>query len=140
MRALLGRKEGWGDTMKQLISATLSLEAAKIYNDWEKQKKSAILSDLIVKENGNREHIIALQRRNSLLTAKLAELNVKVKVKEGLTPLVEEVNEMLIGTIYYQYWDKPSTIVEKNQKSPIKESAAEKMNREYFEKTGNYLF
>lgn len=122
--------------MKQLISATLSKEAAEVYNNWEKQKKSAILSDLIVKENGNREHIIALQRRNSLLVAKLAELNVKVKLKEGLTPLVEEVNEMLVGTIYYQYWEKPSTIVEKNHK----ESAAEKMNREFFEKTGEYLF
>jgi hypothetical protein len=37
--------------MKQLISATLSEEAAKIYNNWEKQKKSARLSELIVKEN-----------------------------------------------------------------------------------------
>eukprot|EP01046_Picozoa_sp_COSAG06_P112710 COSAG06_NODE_59392_length_274_cov_0.662857_1_plen_28_part_10 len=28
--------------MKQLISATLSEEAAQIYNNWEKQKKSKI--------------------------------------------------------------------------------------------------
>jgi hypothetical protein len=34
--------------MKQLISATLSEEAAIIYNAWEKQKKSARLSELIV--------------------------------------------------------------------------------------------
>lgn len=125
--------------MKQLISATLSKEAAEVYNNWEKQKKSAILSDLIVKENGNREHIIALQRRNSLLQAKMAEMNVKIKLKEGLTPLVEEVNEMLIGTIYYQYWrfdEKPSTIVEKKEEmTPL-----DKMNEEAFKRTGKYLF
>jgi len=122
--------------MKQLISATLSKEAAEVYNNWEKQKKSAILSDLIVKENGNREHIIALQRRNSLLQAKMAEMNVKIKLKEGLTPLVEEVNELLIGTIYYQYWENPSTIVEKKEEmSPL-----DKMNEEAFKRTGKYLF
>ena len=125
--------------MKSLISATLSIEARKIYDSWEKQKKSAILSDLIVKENGNREHIIALQRRNSLLQAKMAEMNVKIKLNEGLTPLVEEVNEMLIGTIYYQYWrfdEKPSTIVEKkDEMTPL-----DKMNEEAFKRTGKYLF
>jgi len=122
--------------MKQLISATLSKEAAEVYNNWEKQKKSAILSDLIVKENGNREHIIALQRRNSLLQAKMAEMNVKIKLKEGLTPLVEEVNELLIGTIYYQYWEKPSTIVEKKEEmTPL-----DQMNEEAFKRTGKYLF
>lgn len=114
----------------------MSKEAAEIYNNWEKQKKSAILSDLIVKENGNREHIIALQRRNSLLIAKLAQLNVKIKLKEGITPLVEEVNEMLIGTIYYQYWENPEKVAAQDSN----ESAAEKMNREFFEKTGEYLF
>jgi len=118
--------------MKQLISATLSQEAAKIYNNWEKQKKSAILSDLIVKENTNREHIIALQRRNMLVLAKLAELNVKTKLKEGLTPLVEEVNEMLFGTIYWQ----PYEIQEK----PKEMTDLEKMNQEAFKRTGKYLF
>ena len=33
--------------MKQLISATLSKEAAVIYNSWPKQKKSAKISDII---------------------------------------------------------------------------------------------
>ena len=34
--------------MKQLISATLSEEAAEIYNNWEKQKKSQIISAMII--------------------------------------------------------------------------------------------
>ncbi len=126
--------------MKQLISATLSEEAAKVYNNWEKQKKSAILSDLIVKEHSNREHIIALQRRIVLLQAKLSKLNVKIKLKEGLTPLVEEINELLEGTIYYQYWEKAELKEVPNALQEPHESAAEKMNREFFERTGERLF
>ena len=91
--------------MKQLISATLSVEAAKIYNNWEKQKKSARLSEMIVKENGNMEQIKALQLARTQLQLKLSSAMIRLKLKEGKTPLVEELNNCLEGTIYYQYWD-----------------------------------
>ena len=51
--------------MKQLISATLSQEAATIYNNWEKQQKSKILSELIVKENYNLDALKALKEAKS---------------------------------------------------------------------------
>lgn len=91
--------------MKQLISATLSKEAAQIYNDWEKQQKSRILSELIVKESGHRDEIRALRAQRALLQMKLSSSMIRLKLKEGRTPLVEELNDCLEGTIYYQYWD-----------------------------------
>lgn len=91
--------------MKQLISATLSEEAAEIYNNWEKQKKSARLSEMIVKEDSNMQHIKALQLVRTQLQMKLSSAMIRLKLKEGKTPLVEELNNCLEGTIYYQYWD-----------------------------------
>ena len=122
--------------MKQLISATLSEEAAKVYNSWEKQKKSARLSEMIVKEDGNLNHISALQTKVGSLQQILGAALVHIHLKDPSHPLCESINEALFGTIYYQYWEKPSTIVEEVKE----ESAAEKMNREFFEKTGEYLF
>jgi hypothetical protein len=91
--------------LKQLISATLSEEAAEIYNNWEKQKKSARLSEMIVKEDSNMQHIKALQLVRTQLQMKLSSAMIRLKLKEGKTPLVEELNNCLEGTIYYQYWD-----------------------------------
>tara|TARA_B100001175_G_C18946353_1_gene373860 strand:+ start:235 stop:510 length:276 start_codon:yes stop_codon:yes gene_type:complete len=91
--------------MKQLISATLSEQAAVIYNSWEKQKKSARLSEMIIKEDGNMQHINALQLVRSQLQMKLSSAMIRLYTKEGKTPLVEELNSCLEGTIYYQYWD-----------------------------------
>jgi hypothetical protein len=86
--------------MKQLISATLSEEAAKIFNDWPKQQKSKIISDLIQKGEGQRKQIIALQVSRTKNLALLGDIIVKMKLKEGVTPLVERINEQLFGTIY----------------------------------------
>jgi len=118
--------------MKQLISATLSEEAAKIYNNWEKQKKSAILSDLIEKGEGQRQQIIALQVSRTKNLALLGDIIVRMKLKEGVTPLVERINEQLFGTIYWQ----PYEIQEKTKEM----SDLEKMNQEAFKRTGKYLF
>jgi len=125
---MLGEKIG----MKQLISATLSEEAAKIYNNWEKQKKSAILSDLIEKGEGQRQQIIALQVSRTKNLALLGDIIVRMKLKEGVTPLVERINEQLFGTIYWQ----PYEIQEKTKEM----SDLEKMNQEAFKRTGKYLF
>jgi len=91
--------------MKQLISATLSEDAAMIYNQWEKQKKSAILSELIVKENIHRLQIDALQKQRSNTQLIISQVMIHLLVTEGKTPLVERMNNSLEGTIHYQYWN-----------------------------------
>tara|TARA_R100000935_G_C2758524_1_gene132655 strand:- start:3 stop:278 length:276 start_codon:yes stop_codon:yes gene_type:complete len=91
--------------MKQLISATLSQEAAAIYNNWEKQKKSAILSELIIQEESHRLQIHALQSMRGKAHGLISQAMIHIKLKDGLTPLVKRMNDMLIGTIYYQYWE-----------------------------------
>jgi|TARA_R110000744_G_scaffold81860_1_gene160803 predicted nucleic acid-binding protein len=91
--------------MKMMISATLSMEAAEIYSNWEKQKKSSILSELIVKENVNRLQIAALQKQRSATHLIISQCMVHLLVTEGKTPLVERMNSALEGTIHYQYWE-----------------------------------
>jgi len=91
--------------MKQLISATLSLEAARIYNNWEKQKKSARLSEMIIKENSNMEHISALQKQKSYNQRLISNAMIALHLKDPKHPLCKQLNEALMGTIYYQYWD-----------------------------------
>lgn len=89
--------------MKQLISATLSEEAAAIYNEWEKQKKSQIISDIIVNQNQNMKLIEALRIRRDVQTALIAKANVALWLRDPKDPLCIELNESLIGTIHYQY-------------------------------------
>lgn len=91
--------------MKQLISATLSKEAAEIYNTWEKQKKSARLSELIVKEDSNHEHIKALKTRSGYYQRLISNAMIALHLKDPQHPLCKQLNEALEGTIYYQYWD-----------------------------------
>jgi hypothetical protein len=89
--------------MKQLISATLSTEAAEIYNNWEKQKKSQIISDIIVNQDQNMKLIEALRTRRDVQTALIAKANVALWLKDPKDPLCIELNESLVGTIHYQY-------------------------------------
>jgi len=91
--------------MKQLISATLSEEAAEIYNNWEKQKKSARLSELIVKEDSNHNHIQALQKQKGYHQRIISNAMIALHLKDPQHPLCKQLNEALEGTIYYQYWD-----------------------------------
>ena len=91
--------------MKQLISATLSEEAAIIYNNWEKQKKSARLSELIVKEDSNHNHIQALQKQKSNHQRHISNAMIALHLKDPQHPLCKQLNEALEGTIYYQYWE-----------------------------------
>ena len=90
--------------MKQLISATLSEEAAAIYNNWEKQQKSKILSELIIKEESSRRHIIALQKTQGKTQTLIHESMIRLYLKEGKTPLVLRMNESLMNNVHlYQY-------------------------------------
>ncbi len=95
--------------MKQLISATLSTEAAEIYNSWEKQKKSARLSEMIVKENSNFEHLKALQNRMSYHQRLISNALIALHLKDSQHPLCKQLNEALEGTIYYQYWNQETS-------------------------------
>jgi len=91
--------------MKQLISATLSEEAAEIYNNWEKQKKSQIISAMIIEQDVNMKLIEALRIRREVQTSLIAKANVALWLKDPKDPLCKELNETLVGTIHYQYRD-----------------------------------
>jgi hypothetical protein len=93
------------DKMKQLISATLSQEAAMIYNNWEKQKKSSILSELIVKENGSHKQVIVLQKKKDEYMLLVSQAMIALHLKDPEHPLLRDLNESLKFTIHYQYWD-----------------------------------
>jgi hypothetical protein len=81
---------------------------------------------------GQRQQIIALQVSRTKNLALLGDIIVRMKLKEGVTPLVERINEQLFGTIYWQ----PYEIQEKTKEM----SDLEKMNQEAFKRTGKYLF
>jgi len=91
--------------MKQLISATLSEEAAQIYNSWEKQKKSSMISAMIIEQDQNMKLIEALRTRRDVQTALIAKANVALWLKNPKDPLCQELNDSLVGTIHYQYRD-----------------------------------
>lgn len=89
--------------MKHLISATLSEEASKIYSTWPKGKKSSLISQIIVEQDSNMKLIEALRIRREVQTAIIAKANVALWLKDPSDPLCIELNEMLVGTIHYQY-------------------------------------
>ena len=91
--------------MKMMISATLSLEAAAIYQNWEKQQKSKILSELIVKHNSNREHILALQKLTKDAQMLIHQSMIRLYTIEGKSPLVLKMNEQLIGNVHLHNYD-----------------------------------
>ena len=91
--------------MKQLISATLSEEAALIYNNWEKQKKSKILSELIESSDTLMKHRDALIKAKGEHQRLISNAMITLHMKDPNHPLVKELNSALHGTIYYQYWD-----------------------------------
>ncbi|AXQ65477.1 MAG: hypothetical protein [Circular genetic element sp.] len=89
--------------MKQLISATLSKEAAEIYNSWAKQKKSEIISKMICSENTNILLIEALRKKINHQQTIIAKANIKIFLDDPSSPLSSELNDVLEGTIHYQY-------------------------------------
>ena len=91
--------------MKQLISATLSENAALIYNSWEKQKKSKILSQLITESDTIMKHRDALVKAKGEHQRLISNAMIALHLKDPQHPLCKELNEALHGTIYYQYWD-----------------------------------
>ena len=91
--------------MKQLISATLSESAARIYNSWEKQQKSRILSELIEESDSLLKHRDALIKAKGEHQRLISNAMIALHLKDPQHPLCKELNDALHGTIYYQYWD-----------------------------------
>ena len=91
--------------MKQLISATLSEEAAIIYNSWEKQQKSKKISEMIIESDVIFKHKEALIKQKSNHQRLISNAMIALHLKDPQHPLCKELNEALVGTIYYQYWD-----------------------------------
>ena len=87
--------------MKQLISATLSEEAAHIYNSWEKQKKSSRLSEIIVHADELIKHRDALVIQKGNHQRLISNAMIALHLKDPKHPLCKELNDSLVGTIYY---------------------------------------
>ncbi len=91
--------------MKQLISCTLSEEAAMIYNTWKKQTKSARISELITESDTLLKHRDALVKAKAQHQLLISNAMIALHLKDPQHPLCKELNDALHGTIYYQYWD-----------------------------------
>ncbi len=91
--------------MKMMISATLSMEAAEIYSNWEKQQKSRILSELIVKENTNLNALKALKEAKSETQMIIHQAMIRLYTTEGKSPLVLKMNDSLIGNVHLHNYD-----------------------------------
>tara|TARA_R110001606_G_C15364713_1_gene648928 strand:- start:171 stop:461 length:291 start_codon:yes stop_codon:yes gene_type:complete len=91
--------------MKQLISATLSKEAAQIYNSWRRQHKSRILSELIEDESNWKDNYENLLKGLNEKNAHIVQLMIHIKLKEGYIPLLHDINHSLYGTLYFQNWE-----------------------------------
>ncbi|AXH78516.1 MAG: hypothetical protein [Circular genetic element sp.] len=91
--------------MTQLISATLSKEAAEIYNNWEKQTKSKKISGLIVSNDALHLRMDAMSKQINLKNIQIARVIWELKDNPIHKSLCTDLNELLIGTIHYQYWE-----------------------------------
>jgi len=89
--------------MKQLISATLSKEAADIYNSWPKQKKSAKISDIICEGDSYLKRVLDLQEgindRNKLISRVIWELSDNPIHKS----LCTDLNDILAGSLHQSF-------------------------------------
>lgn len=108
--------------MKQLIAATLNEAASEVWNSWPKKSKleghpgrSAELSALLVKHDGQARHIEALKLREMNLLASLAisreslvqflrlTPGVEATRKEKLRLQIDDIQDKTHGTIHFNY-------------------------------------
>ena len=116
------------------------MEARQIYDSWEKQQKSRILSDLIVSSNSLIDTINELQRDRKDHFTLLSKIQVKLQIKEGITPLVEEINNALKGTIHWQPYSEEYRRAKSDENLVAAKSSLDEMNEDAFKRTGKYLF
>tara|TARA_R110002051_G_scaffold202952_1_gene269453 strand:- start:663 stop:938 length:276 start_codon:yes stop_codon:yes gene_type:complete len=91
--------------MKQLISATLSKEAADIYNSWPKQKKSEKISVIICDGDSYLKRVVDLQEGINLRNKLISRVMWELKDQKNYQLLLDDLNEALLGTLNYQYRD-----------------------------------
>jgi len=98
---------------KTLISCTLSEEAVAIYADWKHGSKSALISELIVKNEIYPEMVKALKVREGYLMGLLATIRNSLAQEMRLNPhlseptrtkyasIIHPIQTETLGTIYH---------------------------------------
>lgn len=89
--------------MTQLISATLSIEAAEIYNNWEKQQKSKIISRMITDQHTNLLQMDAMKKQIEAKNIMIAKVIWELSDNPIHRSMIIDLNDLLIGTLHYQY-------------------------------------
>ena len=98
---------------KTLISCTLSEEAVAIYADWKHGSKSAIISELICKNEVYPELVKALKLREGYLLGLLGSIRNNLAQEMRLNPhlrehsrskyadIIHQIQTESLGTIYH---------------------------------------
>lgn len=91
--------------MSNLISATLTPEAMDLYKKMERGTKSKILSELIVMGHVNQRRVEDLTLGINQRNIQIARVIWELKDNPIHNSLCTDLNELLLGTIHYQYFN-----------------------------------
>ena len=91
--------------MSNLISATLTPEAMELYKKMERGTKSKKISDLIVMGTVNQRRVADLTLGIKERNIQLARVIWELKDNPIYNSLCTDLNELLLGTIHYQYFN-----------------------------------
>ena len=93
-----------------LISATLTKDAKKIYDSWPRMSKvkneiskSAKISKLIVEQNDIHLRMDAMTKQINQKNIMIARVIWELKSNPAHSSLCTDLNDLLLGTIHYQY-------------------------------------
>ena len=88
--------------MSNLISATLTPEAMKIYKQMKRGEKSRIISELIVSDTMKQLRHEAFQKQINSKNMAISRVIWELSDNPIHKALLTDLNELLIGTIHYQ--------------------------------------
>ena len=91
--------------MSNLISATLTNEAKEIHTSWERGTKSEKISNLIIMGHVNQRMVEDLKEGINERNIQIARVIWELKDNPIYKSLCTDLNELLLGTIHYQYWN-----------------------------------
>ena len=93
-----------------LISATLTKEAKEIYDSWPRMNKenneiskSAKISKLIVEQNEIHLRMDAMTKQINQKNILISRVIWELKANPIYNSLCTDLNDLLIGTMHYQY-------------------------------------